>query len=136
MILFYAAQRSRVVEFMEQSVAEQLPSRALIHCRSLSVLEQRLGRPRHDIEVILVSIGDAIEMRLLNTMRHLLLDLRLVIVLPSRDPDIVAWAHKLVPRFIAYADTGYEQVGAVLEKMMGPDTSKIIPRSSFIKIDR
>jgi hypothetical protein len=124
MILFYAAQRSRVVEIMEQSVAEQLPGRPVIHCRSLSVLEQRLRRPRHDIEVILISVGDAIEMRQLNSMRSLLLDLRLVLVLPRRDPDIIAWAHKLVPRFIAYADSGYEQVVPVLEKMVGP--AKII----------
>lgn len=119
MILFYAAEKSHVVETMEHMVIEQLPSRPLVHCRSLAVLEQRLRRPRNDIEVVLISVSDAIEMRQLNTMRPLLLDLRLVIVLPTREPDIVAWAHKLVPRFIAYADNGYEQIGAVLKKMLG-----------------
>jgi hypothetical protein len=119
MILFYAAEKNHVVETIEQLVTEQLPNRPLIHCRSLSVLEQRLRRPRVDIEVILISISDAIEMRQLNAMRQLLIDLRVVIVLPSRDPDIIAWAHKLLPRFIAYADSGFEQVGAVLEKMLG-----------------
>lgn len=119
MILFYSAEKNRVVETMEQMLVELLPSHPLIHCRSLPVLEQRVGRPRNDIEVVLISINDAIEMHQLNAMRSLLLDLRLVMVLPSRDPDIVAWAHKLVPRFIAYADNGLEQVGAVLEKMLG-----------------
>ena len=125
MILFYAAQKSRVVELVEQSVGEQLPTRMMIHCRCLTVLEQRLKRPRHDIEVLLIAISDAIEMRVLNAMRHLLLDLRLVIVLPSHDPDIIAWAHKMVPRFIAYSDSGYEQVAPVLEKMIGQ--KKVMP---------
>jgi hypothetical protein len=119
MILFYSAEKNRAVETMEQLLAEQLPSHPLIHCGSLSVLEQRLRRPRNDIEVVLISINDAIEIHQLNAMRALLLDLRLVMMLPRRDSDIVAWAHKLVPRFIAYADNGFEQVAAVLEKMLG-----------------
>lgn len=118
MILFYAAEKNRVVESLEQIVTEQLPTRHLIHCRSLMVLEQRLRRPSHNIEILLISVSDAIEMRQLYAMRPLLLDLRLVMVLPGRDTDIVAWAHKLSPRFIAYADNGFEQVGAVLEKMV------------------
>ena len=120
MILFYAAENNRVVETLQQIVAEHLPSRHLIQCRSLQILEQRLRRPRHDIEIVLTLVSDAIEMRQLNAMRPLLLDLRLVMVLPGRDPDIITWAHKMGPRFITYADNGYEQVGPVLEKMLGP----------------
>jgi hypothetical protein len=125
MILFYAAEKNRVVETIEEIVAEQLPSRHLVHCRSLVILEQRLRRPSHNIEILLISINDAIEMRQLYAMRPLLLDLRLVMVLPGREADIVAWAHKLSPRFIAYADNGFEQVGAVLEKMVL--AQKIVP---------
>lgn len=57
-------------------------------------------------------------------MRPLLLDMRLVMVLPGRDEDIIAWAHKLSPRFIAYADSGHGQVAAVLDKML--NTSNVI----------
>jgi hypothetical protein len=124
MILFYAAEQNRVVETLEQLVTEHVPNRALIRCRSLSVLEQRLRRPRNDIDVVLISVGDAIEMRQLYVMRPLLIDLRLVMVLPWRDSDIVAWAHKLGPRFITYADNGFEQVGPVLSKMIG--VSKVV----------
>ncbi|MDA8139297.1 MAG: hypothetical protein M0036_11655 [Desulfobacteraceae bacterium] len=119
MILFYAAENNPVVEALEQIVAGEIPTRPLIRCRSLNVLEQRLRRPRNDIDVILISVNDAIEMRQLNAMRALLIDLRLVMVLPWRDEDIIAWAHKLGPRFIAFADNGYEQVGPVLRKMFG-----------------
>ena len=53
-------------------------------------------------------------------------DLRLVLVLPGRDPKMVVMAHKLAPRFIAYADNGYEQIGAVLEKMIDASRKKCI----------
>jgi hypothetical protein len=103
---------------------ETLPRHPLVYCRSLQILEQRLRRPCHDVEILLIAVGDAIEMRQLIAMRSLLLDLRLVLVLPERDPDIIAWAHKLSPRFLAYADNGFEQVAAVLDKML--NASKIV----------
>lgn len=119
MILLYATSKNHVVETLEQIVAEQLPTRHLIRCRSLADLEQRLRRPCHHAEIVLISVGDAIEMQELSAMRPLFIDLRLVMVLPRRDPDIIAWAHKMGPRFIAYADNGHQQVGAVLNKMLG-----------------
>jgi hypothetical protein len=69
------------------------------------------------VALLVVSARDD-EMAQLSTIRNLFRDLRLVMVLPRRDDEVVAWAHKLGPRFIAYADNGYDQVGAVLEKLM------------------
>jgi hypothetical protein len=89
----------------------------VMHCTTMDTLERRLRQPRHDIEIILISVKDAIEMAQLTELRPLLLDLRLILVLPKRDDDIVAWAHKLGPRFIAYADNGVGQVADVLDKM-------------------
>lgn len=54
----------------------------------------------------------------LSSLRTLLLDLRLILVLPFRDVDTVAWAHTLGPRFIAYADSGADPIAAVLAKML------------------
>jgi hypothetical protein len=58
------------------------------------------------------------KMERLSRLRNLLRDLRLVVVLTRRDDETVTWAHKMAPRFIAYADNGYDQVGAVITKMM------------------
>ncbi len=118
MILFYAAERDRVVTTLESIMAQRMPQRHLVHCRSLSLLEQRLRRPSRNVEILLLYIASAIEIRHLSAMRLLLADLRMVIVLPDHNADIIAWAHKLSPRFITYADDGLEQAGAVLEKML------------------
>jgi hypothetical protein len=117
MMLFYAAERSSAVNVLENIVSEKLPVHKVMHCTTMDTLERRLRQPRHDIEIILISVKDAIEMAQLTELRPLLLDLRLILVLPKRDDDIVAWAHKLGPRFIAYADNGVGQVADVLDKM-------------------
>ena len=118
MILFYATERDRDVTTLEGLVAQRMPQRHLVHCRSLAQLDKRLRQPRHNVEILLLYIANAIEIRHLSAMRPLLADMNLVIVLPDRNADIIAWAHKLSPRFIAYAGDGFEQVGAVMEKML------------------
>jgi hypothetical protein len=114
MILFYAANEDRVVEALERQIADF----SVVRCRSFDTMAKRLRRPRHGLHVALAVVSGQGDIERLDSIRGLLRDLRLVVVLPGRDETIVSWAHKLGPRFIAYADGGYEQVGAVLKKMM------------------
>lgn len=118
MLLFYASQRNQAVEVLEGIVSKMLPAHKVMYCSVIDAVEKRLRRPRQNLELLLVSVQDAIEMARLTQMRALLLDMRLILVLPQRDEAMVAWAHKLGPRFIAYADIGVEQVAPVLEKML------------------
>ncbi len=114
MILFYAVGNSPVVENLSRLLAVHPVKR----CRSINAMAQCLKKPCHGLEVALVAVRSAEDLVRIIKIRDLMRDLRLVLVLPGRDAETVAWAHKLGPRFIAYADNGYEQVGAVLDKMM------------------
>ena len=119
MLLFYAAQKSRAVEVLEGILTERLPAYKIMYCSDIDAVEKRLRRPRQNLEILLILVQDAIEMARLTYMRALLLDMRLILVLPYRDEATVAWAHKLSPRFIAYADNEMEQLAPVLDKMLG-----------------
>ena len=114
MILFYAVQNNRVVERLEQQLAEY----SVVRCRSFSTMEKRLRKPRHGLEIALVVVDDLEEITRIEELQGLLRDLRLVLVLPDRGSKMVSHAHKLTPRFIAYADHGCDQIGAVVKKMM------------------
>ena len=129
MMLFFAAEKNRVVELVEQLLDRHRSRPKVTYFRTLGALERRLRQPRHNIEIVLISISGAIEMAKLTEMRQLLMDLRLLLVLPKRNEDTVAWAHKLGPRFIAYADNGVEQIGAVLSKMLEKAPIKFQPAS-------
>ena len=114
MILFYAADQNRVVETLEQQTADF----KVVRCRTFETLTRRLRKPRHGLEVALVVVSGRDEMSQISSIRNLLRDMRLIVVLPCRDEETIAWAHTFGPRFIAYADNGCDQVGAVLEKLM------------------
>lgn len=119
MILFYAAENNHVVETLERQLAPYKVAR----CISFSTAEKRLRKPGHGMQIALMIVRNSEEMDRINAMRNLVRDVKLILVLPAHDSDMVARAHKLGPRFIAYADNGYDQVGIVLEKMMGVSTN-------------
>jgi len=113
-ILFYAAENNRVVETLEHQLAPHKVAR----CVSFSTVEKRLRKPGHGMQVALMIVRNSEEMDWINAIHNLVRDVKLILVLPAPDSAMVARAHKLGPRFIAYADNGYDQVGAVLEKML------------------
>jgi len=114
-ILFYAAENNRVVGTLEQQL---IPYR--VHrCFSFSTVEKRLRRPGHGFFVAVMIVRDNEEMDQINAIGNLIRDVKLILILPVHDRAMVSKAHKLGPRFIAYADNGYDKVGAVMEKMMG-----------------
>ena len=123
-MLFYAAEKNQAVENLEKVLAEQLPAQRVTYCTTMEKFEKRLRRPRRDLAIVLISVRDAIEMVQLTHLRSLLLDLRLLLILPTRDADTVAWAHKLGPRFIAYVDSSVVQIAAVLDKMLKAQQQK------------
>ncbi len=120
MILFYATERNRVVKTLEAQLADY----KMVRCRSLDTMVKRLRKPRHGLEVALIIVNNIEEMIRISEIQNLVRDMRIVIVLPRHDEQMVAWGHKLGPRFIAYADNGYEQAGAVLKKMLDKPRSQ------------
>lgn len=122
MILYYAAENSRVVE----SLKTLLSGLQVRQCRSLKELASCLRKPCHGLLIGLLVVSDIDEMLEIVGLHSLIRDLRLVLVLPGRDTKMVVMAHKLAPRFIAYADSGYEQISAVLAKMIHATAKKDI----------
>lgn len=121
MILFYAAQDNQVAETLEK----QLAGYRVARCRSFSLMEKKLRKPRHGLEIVLAVVGDAEEMSGIEKIQTLMRDLKLVMVLPNREAQFVSHAHRLTPRFIAYADHGAEQILSVLEKMIHRCTDRM-----------
>ncbi len=115
MILFYAATENPVVETLERRLAGY----KVVRCRTLDTMARRLRKPRHGLEVVLFIVSGQEELRRICEFKELVRDLRLVMVLPRLDDEMVAWGHKLAPRFMTCVDDGCEQVCAVLSRMLG-----------------
>ena len=50
--------------------------------------------------------------------KELLEDVRIILILPDRLPDTISKGHLLRPRFMTYAESDFEDVRAVLNKML------------------
>ena len=59
------------------------------------------------------------ELKDLVSLHDLFLDIRIILILPDRERETISNAHKLRPRFLAYADSDFESVKVVLKKMLG-----------------
>ena len=53
------------------------------------------------------------------SLSNLLLDLKIVLILPDRDREIILWGHKLYPRFLTNIEDDFESLKLVIEKMAG-----------------
>jgi hypothetical protein len=89
------------------------------YCPSLSALDKQLRKPQGLSPIGIMIPSDDDELAALIGMRHLLRDIRLILILPNCHQPTVAHtrAHMLRPRFITYADKNLEEVAAVLWKM-------------------
>ncbi|MCD6199973.1 MAG: hypothetical protein J7K15_15635, partial [Deltaproteobacteria bacterium] len=52
------------------------------------------------------------------SVRDLIWDLRLILILPDREAGTIAKGHILRPRFLTYLDSDFTEVAAVLKKML------------------
>jgi hypothetical protein len=85
--------------------------------QTLEALAGRLCGPggRPDIVVILAASREHLGQVL--SIRELLHGLRLILILPDREPDTITRGHTLAPRFLTYVDGDYTHIGAVLQRI-------------------
>ena len=124
MMLFYAQARNDVFEPLKQSLNGRASETCLESYSKLEDLFQRLHKPRVNLEIGVFSIGSLAELDLLLTIKDLLSDMRLVLVLADNDPETLSKAHALAPRFISFIDAGIEPLVSVVEKMLGYQTAR------------
>jgi hypothetical protein len=86
---------------------------------ALDDLTQRLRQPMDPDLIAVLFPKDNIELRALVSIRHLLRDLRVVLILPDSHESTVSRGHVLRPRFVSYADGDLSDVAAVVNKMKG-----------------
>ena len=89
------------------------------YCASLNALDKYLRQPIGVSPIGILIPSDDGELAALIGMRHLLRDMRLILILPgNRTLDMASSSpHMLHPRFISYADGDLSDVTAVLSKM-------------------
>lgn len=86
--------------------------------QSIDTLSQRLQRLMFGIKIVVIFAVSKKDIHKLIETHPLLCDIRIILVLPDREEDTISKGLKLHPRFFTYAGYNFNDVKAVLEKVL------------------
>jgi hypothetical protein len=116
-IIYYSAEDEPSGEQLQRVIEMNFPKRNVEVCRSLTMLSQQLEQPSPELLIVVLLAADREELSGLMRLQELLLDRRVILVLPDNEPDTASWGHRLRPRFITYRSSDYNDVSVVLGRM-------------------
>ena len=97
----------------------------------------RIRQGKTDIPVAVVFASNRQDLINLQGMRELISDLRIIMILPDSDEESVKIGHSFYPRFISFTDSNFEDVAAVLLKIISNALKENTPpNSTSIKKNR
>lgn len=116
-ILLYAAQDTESGGRLQRAVETLESLESLTCCSQLPELLQHLRTPEPLPETVVVQAASWQELNRIEPFRFRLEQVFFVLVLPDDRSETVARGHRLRPRFIAYQDSDFAEVGAVLGRL-------------------
>lgn len=118
-IFFYTSKLYEAGCRLRNMVEEQFPSG---HIVTLSVVAEftsaQIGQAIRNDDLVITAIESITELNELLTLRFLLDDVRLVILLPRFEEESLSKAHLLRPRYLSVGDYDPNQICAVIHKML------------------
>lgn len=102
-----------------QRIIEPLVSKTQLEkYTSIKELTKRLQQPMKEEVVGIFMPSNEKDLSDLLSIKSLVREIRIILVLPNRDEKTISIGHTLRPRFLTYADGDLTDVGAVMSKMM------------------
>jgi hypothetical protein len=70
--------------------------------------------------IVIIHAASKDDLRMIVEMKDLLLDRRIILILPDRDTTTIAMGHILRPRLLSFEDSDFFEIAAVLTRMTEP----------------
>jgi hypothetical protein len=117
-IIYYSAANEPSGERLQRVVEMNFPRNDIEACRTIEALSQSLQQPAPDLLIVVLLAASREELSDIMMLRELLLDRRIILVLPDDKPETASRGHMLRPRFITYRNGDYSDVSVVLGRMI------------------
>ena len=117
-LLVYATKSDGVAQHLQQVIEEIVPKKNLEIYRNFNSLSYRLQQPMNGLKIAILLADSDQDLTDFLSLQDLLSELRIILILPDREPGMFAKAHILRPRFMTYTDSDFEDIKAVLNKMV------------------
>lgn len=132
-LIFHATEdEGAELQFWELScdLASEFPNHKIETCHSLDTLTKLLCHPSFERAVVVLLARNHANLSEILTIRALLDDNRVILILPDRSEATISQGHKLHPRYLSYAGGDFKDVAAVLRKMINHlDSQRIVLES-------
>lgn len=118
-LFIYSRKKKRAPNRLRWQVESCMQGNATETFNSVAHLSRRLCLPhvRRGETIGVLFAADRQDLANLLSIRDLLDDVRIILVLPDDKKETVSAGHRLRPRYISYAGGNFEDVAAVLNKM-------------------
>lgn len=117
-LLFFHTTANGMGELLLRRLLEIAPRGGLETFHELGSFANRVNSTPSCASVAILMAADREILLGLHAIRHLLEDMRVLLVVPDGDPETVRLAHDLAPRFLSYLDDDPSHLLAVLERML------------------
>jgi len=117
-LLLYFSDSETAGRKLLEAVYKRIPPEETEVHRDMKSLSDRFRRPRGELRVAVILCSSREELSQIVSLGPLISDLRILLLLPDRERETIARGHTLYPRFLSFVDESFEEVGAVLGKML------------------
>jgi len=122
-VLYYGTINNGAGKRLQKIIESVVPTENTEVCRNIEELGRRLRLPTSDINISVLYTKNKAELFDLVLIKNLMLNLRILLILPDGDNETITMGHTLFPRFLTYADSDFKDVEAVLKKMIQQEHS-------------
>ena len=119
MVIIYLSSRKESGDKLREIIETVVSYEDIRFYRTIDTLSQGLRQPRNDVNVAVLVASNRVELHDLIALRSLLWDIKIILILPDSDPNTVAEGHILRPRFLIDCHSNFQDVAAVLNRMIG-----------------
>ena len=114
----YAKVGDQSGDMLENLIRIHLPEVDMEIYRTINHLLHRLGQFIDNSGIAVLSVTNREELMSILSISYLFRDIRIILITPNREADTIALAHQLRPRFLSDMNSDFEEVAAVLKKMV------------------
>ncbi len=114
-MLYYSSLSPDLLIKLDQLIEAYVPEHSLEKFQNIENFKEKLSQPSNNVSIVLLAAGKD-TLKKLQIFLSQLQKLRLVVILPNKEPETVALANKLQPCFLSYTSGNYSVVRTVLKK--------------------
>lgn len=125
-VFLYTSELCAAGQDLRSMLQQELAAQQLALFSNITDMASFLGLAMKNNDIVLAVIDTPEELKELLTIRFLLEDVRLIILMAMENEEDIAIAHRLRPRFLSTLESDLQQVTAVLHRMMAQEIAQQI----------